>query len=102
LNPRAFHYFFPAFINQSQVDVEKTSLLVDSLISLLADGGVHWTESLKDAEVKFLRENPEISEAVESTNEKDLSAWRRERWNLFKEQQWVLVQKWLENGVRPK
>src|SRR6266567_5795100 len=95
LNPRAFHYFFPAFIKLSQVDVEKTSLLVDSLISMLADGGVHWPESLKDAEVKLLRENPEISEAVESINEKDLSAWRQERWKLFTEQQWALVRKWL-------
>ena len=95
LNPRAFQYFFPAFIKQSQVDVEKTSLLVDSLISMLADGGVHWPESLKDAEAKLLSENPEISEAIESINEKDLSAWRQERWKLFTEQQWALVRKWL-------
>src|SRR5882672_1527670 len=50
LNPRAFQYFFPAFIKQSQVDVEKTRLLVDSLVSMLADVGVHWPESMKDAE----------------------------------------------------
>jgi len=95
LNPQAFHYFFPAFIKQSQADVEKTSLLVDSLISMLADGGVHWPESLKDAESKLLRENPEIQEALDSINEKDLSAWRQERWKLFTEQQWALVRKWL-------
>src|SRR5579872_3384495 len=39
LNPQAFHYFFPAFIKQSQVDMKKTSLLVDSLIDMLADVG---------------------------------------------------------------
>lgn len=95
LNPQAFHYFFPAFIKQSQADVEKTSLLVDSLISMLADGGIHWPESLKDAEAKLLGENPEIKEALDSINEKDLSAWRQERWKLFTEQQWALVRKWL-------
>lgn len=95
LNPRAFQYFFPAFIKQSQVDVEKTRLLVDSLINMLADVGVHWPESMKDAETKLLRENPEISEALESIKEKDLSAWRQERWKLFTEQQWALVRKWL-------
>jgi hypothetical protein len=95
LNPRAFQYFFPAFIKQSQVDVEKTSLLVESLIRMLADGGVHWPESMKDAEAKLLAEQPEIAEALESINEKDLSAWRQERWKLFTEQQWVLIRKWL-------
>ena len=95
LTPQAFHYFFPAFIKQSQVDVEKTSLLVDSLISVLADVGVHWPESMKDVEAKLLRENPEIAEAIESINEKDLSAWRLERWKLFTEQQWALIRKWL-------
>src|SRR3954469_1970702 len=37
LNPRAFQYFFPAFIRQSQVDLEKTALVVESLIRMLAD-----------------------------------------------------------------
>lgn len=95
LNPRAFQYFFPAFIKQSQVDVEKTSLLVDSLINKLADVGIHWPESMKDAEAKLLAEYPEIAESLDSINEKDLSAWRQERWKLFTEQQWALVQKWL-------
>lgn len=95
LPPRAFHYFFPAFIKQSQVDVDKTSLLVDSLINMLADGGIHWPEQLKDAESALLAENPEIKEALDSTNEKELSAWRRERWKLFTEQQWALIRRWL-------
>jgi hypothetical protein len=95
-NPRAFHYFFPAFIKQSQVDMEKTSLLVNTLINFLADSGIHWPESLKDAEAEIWRGNPEISEAIESINEKDLSAWRQERWKLFTEQQWALVRKWLD------
>ncbi len=95
LNPRAFHYFFPAFIKQSQVDAEKTSLLVDSLINMLAEGGIHWPEQLKDAESALLAENPEIKEALDSTNEKELSAWRRERWKLFTEQQWALIRRWL-------
>lgn len=95
LSPQAFHYFFPAFIKQSQADVEKTSLLVDSIINMLADGGIHWPESLKDAEAAILKENPEISEAIESIDEKELSAWRMERWKLFTEQQWALVRKWL-------
>jgi hypothetical protein len=95
LNPRAFHYFFPAFIKQSQVDAEKTSLLVDSLINMLADSGIHWPESLKDAESKLLRDNPEIAEAIESTDGKELSDWRQERWKLFTEQQWSVVRKWL-------
>ncbi len=96
LNSRAFHYFFPAFIKQSQVDVEKTSLLVDSLINMLADSRVHWPDPLRDAESKVLGENPEIKEALDSINEKDLSAWRQGRWKLFTEQQWVLVRKWLD------
>jgi hypothetical protein len=95
LNPRAFQYFFPAFVKQSQVDVEKTGLLVESLIRMLADSGVHWPEPMKDAEAKLLGENPEISEALESIDEKDLSAWRQERWKLFTEPQWLLVRKWL-------
>ena len=95
LNPRAFQYFFPAFIKQSQVDVEKTRLLVDSLISMLADGEVHWPESMKDAETKLLAEYPGIAESLDSINEKNLSAWRQERWKLFTEQQWSLIRKWL-------
>lgn len=96
LNPQAFHYFFPAFVKQSQADVEKTSLLVDSLISMLGNGGVHWPGPLRDAESKVLGENPEIKVALDSSNEKDLSAWRQERWKLFTEQQWGLVRKWLD------
>ena len=95
LNPQAFHYFFPAFIKQSQFDIEKTSLLVESLINMLADRGVHWPESIKDAEAKLLAEYPEIAEGLASIDEKKLSAWRRERWKLFTKQQWVLIQKWL-------
>ena len=95
LNPQAFHYFFPAFIKQSQIDVEKTGLLVDALINLLAGGGIHWPESLNDVESELLKENPEIAEAIESTQEKGLSDWRQERWKLFTEQQWALVRKWL-------
>lgn len=95
LNVRAFHYFFPAFIKQSQLDVEKTSLLVDFLINMLADSGIHWPESMKNAEAKLLHENPEISEALASINEKELSAWRQGRWKLFTEAQWALIQKWL-------
>ncbi len=95
LNPRAFHYFFPAFIKQSQIDVEQTGLLVESLIRMLADSGVHWPESMKDAEAKLLAEYPEIAESLDSINEKDLSAWRQERWKLFTEQQWAVVRKWL-------
>ena len=95
LNVRAFHYFFPAFIKQSQLDVEKTSLLVDFLINMLADSGVLWPESLKEVEAKALKENPEISEALDSIDEKNLSAWRQERWKLFTERQWALIQKWI-------
>lgn len=94
-NPRAFYYFFPAFIKQSQVDSEKTSLLVGTLLNLLADSGIHWPESLKDAESKFLRENPEIKEAIDSIDEKAVSAWAQERWKFFTEQQWALIRKWL-------
>ncbi len=95
LNPRAFHYFFPAFIKQSQADVEKTSLFVDTLINMLADGGIHWPESLKNAESALLTENPEIAQAIDSIDEKDLVSWRQERWKLFTEQQWAVVRKWL-------
>lgn len=94
-NARALHYFFPAFIKQSQLDVKKTGLLVDTLISLLADHGIHWPESLKDAESKLLRENPEIKEAIDSIDEKAVNAWAQERWKLFTEQQWALIRKWL-------
>jgi hypothetical protein len=68
---------------------------VDSLINMLADCGIHWPESLKDTETKMLRENPEIAEAIESINEKKLSDWGQARWQLFTEQQWALVRKWL-------
>jgi hypothetical protein len=96
LNPRAFHYFFPAFIKQSQANIEKTSLLVDSLIGMLADVSVHWPESLKDAETKLLIENPAIAEALEAINDKELGDWSEARWQLFTEQQWALVRKWLD------
>ncbi len=95
LNPQAFHYFFPAFIRQSQANVEKTSLLVDSLINMLANGGIHWPETLKDAELELLEKNPEIKEALDSTNEANLIAWQEDRWKLFSEQQWKLIQRWL-------
>jgi hypothetical protein len=96
LNPRAFHYFFPAFIKQSQADIEKTSLLVDSLIGMLAEVGVHWPKSLQDAEAKLLKENPAIAEALGAINEKELGDWNEARWQLFTEQQWALVRKWLD------
>ncbi len=97
LNPQAFHYFFPAFIKQSQVDMKKTSLLVDSLIDMLADVGiVHWPESFKNGEAKLLAEHPEISDTLASIDEKQLSARRQERWKLFTKQQWALIRKWLD------
>jgi hypothetical protein len=96
LNPQAFHYFFPAFIKQSQVDMEKTSLLVDSLIDMLADVVVgQWPESLKDVEAKLLAKHPEIAETIGSIDKKAMSARRQERWELFTKQQWDLVRKWL-------
>ncbi len=96
LNPLAFHYFFPAFIKQSQIDVDKTSLLVDSVINILADAGVgRWPESLKDIEAQLLKEYPEIAETLDSIDEKELSEWNQERWELFTKQQWDLVRKWL-------
>jgi len=95
LNPRAFQYFFPAFIRESQVNIEKTNLLVDSLINMLANSGIHWPESLRAAETKVLSENPEIAEAIALINENDLRAWSEKRWRLFTEQQWVVIQKWL-------
>jgi hypothetical protein len=95
LNPKAFHYFFPAFIKQSQVDMKKTSLLVDSLIDMLADKGVHWPESMKDAEAKLSAKYPEVAEGLASIDEKKLSVWRQERWKLFTKQQWDLIRRWL-------
>ena len=68
---------------------------MDSIINKLADTGIHWPESMKDAEAKFLRENPIIAWEVESIDDKDLSAWRQERWKLFTEQQWELIRRWL-------
>ena len=96
LNPRAFHYFFPAFIKQSQVDMKKTGLLVDSLIDMLADEEVaRWPDSLKDVEARLLAEYPEISNTLASIDEKRLIAHRLERWKLFTKQQWALIRKWL-------
>jgi hypothetical protein len=96
LNPRAFHYFFPAFIKQSQVDMKKTSLLVDWLIDMLADVEIgKWPESVKDVEAKLLAEHPEISDTLASIDQKQVSARRQERWELFTEQQWDVVRKWL-------
>ena len=97
LNPRAFHYFFPAFIKQSQIDMKKTSLLVDSLINMLADVevGVLWPESEKIVEAKLLAEYPEIAKTVDSIDNKSISGRRHERWKLFTKQQWVLIKKWL-------
>jgi hypothetical protein len=96
LNTRAFHYFFPAFIKQSQVDMKKTSLLVDSLIDMLADVEIgKWPESVKDVEAKLLAEHPEISDTLASIDQKQVSARRQERWKLFTKQQWALIIKWL-------
>jgi hypothetical protein len=96
LNARAFYYFFPAFIRQSQLDVDKTSLLVSSLIDMLADAGVvQWPESLKDVETQTLSEYPELAKALASIDQNAVSAWRQERWKLFTQQQWALVRKWL-------
>jgi hypothetical protein len=97
LNPRAFHYFFPAFIKQSQVDMKKTSLLVDWLIDMLADVEIgKWPESVKDVEAKLLAEHPEISDTLASIDQKQVSARRQERWKLFTKQQWALIRKWLD------
>ena len=96
LNPQAFHYFFPAFIKQSQIDMKKTSLLVDWLIDMLADIEVgKWPESVKDAEAKLLVEYPEISDTLASIDQKQMSARRQERWKLFTKHQWALIIKWL-------
>jgi len=96
LDPRSFHYFFPAFIKQSQIDMKRTSLLVDSLVNMLADVEVaHWPKSLKDVEAKLLSEYPEIAGALAPADEKHLRARRQERWKCFTEQQWAVVRKWL-------
>jgi|SRR6185437_9664602 len=97
LNPQAFHYFFPAFIKQSQVDAKKTSLLVDWLIDMLADVEIgKWPESVKDVEAKLLAEHPEISDTLAYIDQKQVSARRQERWKLFTKQQWALIRKWLD------
>lgn len=97
LNPEAFQYFFPSFIKQSQVDPKKTSLLVDSLIDMLADVEIgKWPESLKDVEAKLLADYPEISNTLSSINEKEASVRRQQRWKLFTKQQWALIRKWLD------
>ena len=76
--------------------MEKTSLLVDSLIDMLADVVVgQWPESLKDVEAKLLAKHPEIAETIGSIDKKAMSARRQERWELFTKQQWDLVRKWL-------
>lgn len=87
---------FPAFIKQSQVDMKKTSLLVDSLIDMLADvvAGQR-PESVKDVEAKFLAEHPEMSDTLACIDQKQVSAWRQERWKLLTKQQWALIIKWL-------
>ncbi len=96
LNPRAFHYFFPAFIKQSQADIKKTSLLVDSLIDMLADVEIgSWPESSKDVQAKLMAEHPEIADTLASIEQKQVSARRQERWVLFTDQQWAVVRKWL-------
>jgi hypothetical protein len=97
LNPRAFQYFFPAFIQQSQVDMKKTSLLVDSLIDMLAETPliVQWPESLKDTEAKLLAKYPEVAESIKFIDENKMSSWRQERWKLFTKQQWAVIRKWL-------
>lgn len=95
LSSQAFHYYFPAFIKQSQLNAVQMSLLLDTILNLLADSEIHWPEALSGIEEAFLKENPELKEAVESIDVKGLSAWREERWRLFTKPQWVLVQKWL-------
>jgi hypothetical protein len=95
LSPPAFHYYFPAFIKQSQINISQLGLFVDTILNLLADTEVHWPEALSRIEESFLKENPEIQEAVQSIDMEGLSAWREERWRLFTKEQWLVVQKWL-------
>ena len=97
LNPRAFQYFFPAFIKQSQIDMEKTSLLVDSLINMLADVTIlaHWPKSVNKVEATLLAQYPEVAETIKSIDKNALSAWRQERWKLFTQPQWEVIRKWL-------
>lgn len=95
LNPEAFQYFFPAFIKQSQVNTEDTSLLVDSILDILAEGEIHWPESLKDIESKLLGKYPEVAMALESISYKDLNEWRKKRLKLFTKKQWEVIREWL-------
>jgi hypothetical protein len=94
-NPTAFHYYFPAFIKLSQIEIEKSDLLVDLLISLLADSCFHWPESLSAIEDLILNENPQIQEALYLIDEEKLNSWRKERLQLFTRPQWELILKWL-------
>lgn len=95
LSPRSFHYYFPAFIKHSQVDIEQMALFVDTLLNLLADCGIHWPKALAQTEAVFLNDNPELKEMIEDIDVEKLSAWRKERWTLFSKQQWFLIHKWL-------
>lgn len=94
-NPAAFHYFFPSFIKLSQSEIEKSDMLVDVLINLLADSSLNWPEQLKEFEVSILKENPQIKEALDLIDETKISCWSNERWKLFTRQQWTLILKWL-------
>ncbi len=66
-SPEALHYFFPAFILNSEVDLDAMDLPIDYLLSVMIPS-----------------DDPAIME------------WKLKRWGLFSMAQWELIRKWLD------
>jgi hypothetical protein len=102
-NPRAFHYFFPAFIKQTQDAPERNELLIDCLIGLLAEETIPDVESIQQTkkllqkfEPEFKNEIDEITDSLLAIDKESLVKWIEERFKLFNLLQWCLIKKWMQ------
>lgn len=102
-NPRAFHYFFPAFIKQTQNAPERNDLLIDCLMGLLAEETIPDLESIQQTkkvlqkiEPEFKNEIDEITDSLLAIDESSLVQWIEERFKLFDLSQWYLIKKWMQ------
>ena len=101
-NPSGFHYFFPAFIRQTQEHPEENDLLIDSLIRMLGKNDPLETTGKAIELLHQLGEddNKELMEVLNTSQGtfdfEGIRGWELERWNLFTLSQWVLIRKWLQ------
>lgn len=101
-NPRAFHYFFPAFIKQTQNTPEKNDLLIDCLMDLLAEETIPDVESIQQTKKILQKFEPEFKDEIEEITDSllvidkvSLIEWVGERFKLFNLSQLYLIKKWM-------